>query len=321
MLFSWTQASQSGLEAAKKSLQEHSRASNEITENTPKLDDGKLSIFWSGNGSGSNQPNLSWVRTAAQAAVAVQLHGVLETSGLPAASARLQHASLPNFGHSRKSTWNEDEGEQTDEPEATGNPIQAQDQQFEEGVIQVGDELESDSAAEDQSGYDLLPLPVPTPERTVFAASDKEETTNSDEVRKEARFRYGGPPDEHLGDKTDGQPVYIGEMAVDENIDKLREVIGSLDNTLSRSLASSGGIGKARKKRLELQLDVLRGLDSLEGLRGKFVAQRALLKGVASVEQSREVFEESDLMLIDGMCRRLVPFSSYRWNRSPVCVQ
>ncbi|KAL3941523.1 MAG: hypothetical protein SGBAC_004141 [Bacillariaceae sp.] len=294
-------ASQSGLEAAKKSLQEHSRASNEITENTPKLDDGKLSIFWSGNGSGSNQPNLSWVRTAAQAAVAVQLHGVLETSGLPAASARLQHASLPNFGHSRKSTWNEDEGEQTDQPEATGNPVQAQDQQFEEGVIQVGDELESDSAGEDQSGYDLLPLPVPTPERTVFAASDKEETTNNDEVRKEARFRYGGPPDEHLGDKTDGKPVYIGEMAVDENIDKLREVIGSLDNTLSRSLASSGGIGKARKKRLELQLDVLRGLDSLEGLRGKFVAQRALLKGVASVEQSREVFEESDLMLIDDL--------------------
>jgi len=296
-------ASQSGLEAAKKSLQEHSRASSEITENTPKLDDGKLSIFWSGNSSSSNQPNLSWVRTAAQAAVAVQLHGVLETSGLPAASARLQHASLPSFGHSRKSTWNEDEGEQTDQPEATDNPVQGQDQSFEEGVIQVGDELESDSAAEDQSGYDLLPLPVPTPERTVFAASNKEDTTKNDEIPKEARFRYGGLSEEHLGDKTDGQPVYIGEMAVDENIDKLREVIGSLDNTLSRSLASSGGIGKARKKRLELQLDVLRGLDSWEGLRGKFVAQRALLKGVASVEQSREVFEESDLMLIDGMCR------------------
>ncbi|CAJ1961037.1 unnamed protein product [Cylindrotheca closterium] len=286
-------ASQSGLEAAKKSLQEHSRVSSEITENIPKLG--------FGNSSGSNQPNLSWVRTAAQAAVAVQLHGVLETSGLPAASARLQHASLPSFGHSRKSTWNEDEGEQTDQLESTGNPVQGQDQSFEEGVIQVGDELESDSAAEDQSGYDLLPLPVPTPERTVFAASDKEDITNDDEVPKEARFRYGGPLEEKLGDKADGQPVYIGEMAVDENIDKLREVIGSLDNTLSRSLASSGGIGKARKKRLELQLDVLRGLDSWEGLRGKFIAQRALLKGVASVEQSREVFDESDLMLIDDL--------------------
>ena len=91
---------------------------------------------------------------------------------------------------------------------------------------------------------------------------------------------------------------------MDENIDKLREVIGSVDNTLSRCLASSGGIGRARRELLALHLQIIRGFDSFEGLRGQFVSQRALLKGVSGVEQSRDVFEESDLAFIDGMYGR-----------------
>ena len=55
-----------------------------------------------------------------------------------------------------------------------------------------------------------------------------------------------------------------------------------------------------------INLDILRGLDSWEGLRGKFVSQRALLKGVSNMEQSREVFEESDLTLIDGKFKRFI---------------
>ena len=69
---------------------------------------------------------------------------------------------------------------------------------------------------------------------------------------------------------------------------------------LIKTLGSSGGIGRARRERLALHLEVVRGLDSWEGLRGKFVSQRALLKGVSGIQQSKEVFEESDLALIDG---------------------
>lgn len=294
----WSKSSQSGLEAAKQSLEEHSRASTEIKEQTPNFDDGKLSTFFTVQG--SQQPNLSWVRTAAQAAVAIQLHGVLETSGLPVASARLQHASLPNFGHSRKSAWADDDGELHNSPSnSTNSAGNEEEESFEEGVLHVNDELESDEIGDDV-GYDLLPLPVPIPERTVLAAGD---TKKTDGQPKEARFRYGSPDAQAIfptEDATDGKPVYIGEMVVDENIDKLREVIGSVDNTLTRCLASSGGIGRARRQKLGMQLDIVRGLDSWEGLRGKFVSQRALIKGVSGIEQSREVFEESDLMLIDG---------------------
>jgi hypothetical protein len=287
------------LEAAKQSLEEHSRTSKEISEQAPKLDDGKLSTFWPMHSSSSQQPNLSWVRTAAQAAVAIQLHGVLETSGLPSASARLQHASLPSFGHSRNSAWNDDDGELQSRHDSDESGEHAQEESFEAGILHVSDELES---ADDSVGYDLLPLPVPTPERTILAASDKKRSSKDNEKPKVTRFRYGNPTEDHFPTEgqAEGHPVYLGDMAVDGNIDKLRDVIGSVDNTLSRCLASSGGIGRARRERLAVQLDVVRGLDSWEGLRGKFVSQRALLKGVSGIEQSRDVFEESDLMLIDG---------------------
>lgn len=290
-------ASQSGLEAAKISLEEYSKESKEIKAQTPKLDDGKLSTFWPLNGSSSALPNLSWVRTAAQAAVAIQLHGVLETTGLPSASARLQHASLPSFGHARSSSWNDDDVDLHQSPNVSDESKDQQvEESFEEGVIHVDGELESDEV-----GYDLLPLPVPTPERTILADSDAK--TRNDK-QNETRFRYESPKtlQDHFPpeDATDGKPAYIGEMVVDENIDKLREIIGSVDNTLSRCLASSGGIGRARREKLALQLGVVHGLDSWEGLRGKFVSQRALLKGASGLEQSREIFEESDLMLIGG---------------------
>jgi len=250
------------------------------------------------------QPNLAWVRTAAQAAVALQLHGILETTGLPSASARLQHASLPSFNNSRNSGWIDDDVEQltgNDSEDSAENPVE---DSFEEGVLHVQDELASESYMDqgesEGEGYDLLPLPVPAPERQILNVSEAKRNSSD---KKETRFRYGGPSLQEgmvVESTEDEKRVFLGEMAIDENIDKLREVIGSVDNTLSRCMASSCGIERSRRERFMISLDILRGLDSWEGLRGKFVSQRALLKGISNMEQSREVFEESDLTLIDG---------------------
>ena len=266
------------------------------------MDDGKLSTFWSVHGSNSLQPNLAWVRTAAQAAVALQLHGVLETTGLPSASARLQHASLPTFNTSRNSTWADDDGEKMIRNDSEDSEDRRIEESFEEGVMHVQDELESDPFVDhdEDNGYDLLPLPVPAPERQILNLSGSKRPEFN---QKETRFRYGSPNLQEgisIDSPEDEKRVFLGEMAIDENIDKLREVIGSVDNILSRCTASSGGIEKSRRQRFALHLDILRGLDSWEGLRGKFVSQRALLKGLSGIEQSKEVFEESDLALIDG---------------------
>jgi hypothetical protein len=298
------------LEAAKQSLDEHTRTAKAISEQTPKLDDGKTGSFWSSQGAGSLQPNLSWVRTAAQAAVALQLHGVLETTGLPSASARLQHASLPKFDSSRESGWSNDECEVQLRTDSDETPTSNDEESFEEGVLQVQDGFQGDDLEEDGAGYDLLPLPVPAPERRILSMSDTRPHKIGSRESKEARFRYGESPvtlpdlAQEIGAAVEGRPTMLGDIDVDENIDKLREVIGSVDNTLSRCMASSAAIGRARRERMALHLDVVRGLDFWEGLKGKFVSQRALLKGVSGIEQSREVFEESDLALIDGAYRQ-----------------
>ena len=286
-----------------------------------------MSTFWNLNSSGNSmQPNLAWVRTAAQAAVALQLHGILETTGLPSASARLQHASLPSFNNARNSGWadDDDDGEKVVVNDSEDGSENLVEDSFEEGVLHVQDELASDCLLDqgEGEGYDLLPLPVPAPERQILNVS---EAKRKSVTKKETRFRYGGTS-LHEGLETenteDETRVYLGEMAIDENIDKLREVIGSVDNTLSRCMASSCGIERSRRERFVINLDILRGLDSWEGLRGKFVSQRALLKGISNMEQSREVFEESDLTLIDGKFYNFVHSKSFlSFNKANLCFQ
>jgi hypothetical protein len=237
-------------------------------------------------------PNFAWVRTVAQAAMALHLHGMLENTGMPSASARLQHASLPVFGiNGRGNGWDESESGSSDlrwnsDRDALNAPVASN---FEDGVI-------------DDDGFDLLPLPVPAPERRILTIGNTINTTVLD-AKSEERFHYGSGNLEtglsfHL--ENDNGSAFLGDIAIDENIDKLREVIGSVDNTFSRCLICCGKIGKANRERLNLHLNVVRGLDSWEGMRGKFIGQRPLMKGVEGVEQSKEVHEESDLALIDG---------------------
>lgn len=230
---------------------------------------------------------------------------MLETSGLPSASARLQHASLPSFGSQSTRTypgWEDIEIEAGSRIAAmTSNTTSTDDNaisnNFEEGVV-------------NDEGFDLLPLPVPAPERRILTAGSSTARPYSDGLRpREERFHYGSPSVQGrftLESDEDVGSAFLGDVAVDENIDKLREVIGSVDNTLSRCLASCGGIGKAHRELQSLHLNIVSGLDSWTGMRGKFVSQRSLLKGISGIEQSRSIAEEGDLTMIDGKLAILV---------------
>lgn len=288
------------MEAAKEALDECTRLSREMSKQAPQLGNDK-GMAWSSYS--PNSPSFAWVRTAAQAAMALKVHGMLETTGMQAASARLQHASLPTFDNrNRGPGWEEDvevvEGN-TDEASEVND--------FEEGVVNVDSALVSEVPQQD--GYDLLPLPVPAPERSILSAGS--DSNQASERSREGRFHYGTTL-QHGRLPLDGDDTasaFLGEISVDENIDKLHEVIASVDNTLSRSLASIGRVGKAQRDRQSKHLEVVRGLDSWSGMRGRFVSQRSLMKGVAGLEQSREVGEESDLALIDGTCCDLLSLS------------
>lgn len=252
----------------------------------------------------SSSPNLAWVRTAAQAAVALQVHGMLETTGMNSASARLQHASLPSFGASARSSGWDDDDRNSPSAESRPNPTlteEAPGADFEDGVVSVHSALNSEDQNIGDEGYDLLPLPVPAPERTILSAGSSAQAATCNAV--EERYHYGPGAIEtlvELDNDERARKAFLGDIAVDDNIDKLREVIGSVDNTLSRCLTSIGGIGKAQRERQSLHLDVVRGLDSWTGMRGKFVSQRPLLKGVAGIEQSKEIYEEGGIALVDG---------------------
>lgn len=261
--------------------------------------------------------------------MALQVHGMLETTGLPSVSARLQHASLPMFDNSssRRTSWveegNDDQGQALDARRSSSLGSDPDDPtNFEHGVIHVDSELESEAGefgsvpTADQDGYDLLPLPVPAPERRILSVGSPErrhrapEHDGNDpfagllvEETSHTRFRYGSstvieqfPP----SDSGHVQSAFLGEFAVDSNIDKLREVIGSVENTLKRCLSASAGIGGARRDRLALHLEVVKGFDSWQGMRGQFITQRALLRGVEGLDQSKDVSEECDLDIIDG---------------------
>lgn len=273
--------------------------SKEIQDHTPQLVDGKVGIpFWpQGSSFSSSSPSFAWVRTAAQAAIALKVHGMLETSGLPSASARLQHASLPSFGNfgSRGNSGWEDIDFEGGLPRVTVASADVDtslpSSNFEDGVT-------------NDDGFDLLPLPVPAPERRILSAgSTPSANFAAGAQQREERFHYGAPKIQRsftLEDEDDQGAAYLGDVSVDENIDKLREVIGSVDNTLSRCLASIGAIGKGQREKQSLHLSVVGGLDSWVGMRGKFVCQRSLLKGIEGLEQSKEISEEGNLALIDG---------------------
>jgi hypothetical protein len=228
---------------------------------------------------------LGWIRTAAQAAVALKVHGFLETTGLQSASAKLQHAALPSYGKQRwKNDCSDEEG--SAEGGAEGAAVA---NNFEEGVVH-------------DDGFDLLPLPVPAPERRILTVGSLQQN-----FENAKRFTYGnGELDGSQHFTSDGGTAFLADIAVDENIDKLREVIGSVDNTLNRCLTSLGKIEEATYKRNILNHDIVKGLDSWPEMRGKFVSQRSLMKGVSGIEQSTDVSEESTLNFAEGKNRRLM---------------
>jgi len=316
-------ASQSGLDSAKRILddnaKEQDRRRRQQLEITQTDESGSASAYVSSTllsrlptteSLYSYQPNLSWVRSAAQAAVALKLHGVLETTGMPSASAKLQHASLPNFDNGKQQYSEEDVSPKSSDSNAqergASNDKDSIDC-FENGVVAVASELDSDACGDgDDDGYDMLPSPMPPPEQavltTVAPSGDISVDTESANKLKDgsgARYDYGLRIGEAVS--PDDSTAVLGDLSVDRDIDKLREVIGSVDNLLSRCLSAGARIGRAKRKENDLHMSILRGMDSWEGVRGELVSQRALLDGVSTLEIGNGVSESSYASLKDDL--------------------
>ena len=311
-MFTCLQASQSGLESAKQTLQEHAKQKKRDRSNQAlPASDGKplaASAIWSALVARTSSSFLNddddtpWLRTAAQAAMALQFHGILETTGHESSSAKIQHASLPKFGnHSTNDSWDEDEKHINPTRFKGGNDSQ-NGTCFEAGVINIESELGG------IGGYDLLPPPGPSETHHVLNAGCELLSMVSPSSRKtvqptSSRFVYNtavvidGSISKIVDDTADAA---LGPIKVDDDIEKIRDIVCSVDNTMGKLYRASATIRSAQHERNSILLELLRDVDSWGDIHGEAINQCDLVNGVAELEKHNSSIETSNKNLCRG---------------------
>ena len=311
------QASQSGLESTKQILQDHAKnKKRQRLPDTPRDGHSAASIFSTLITKSSNSisrlqsdDDTPWLRAAAQVAMALQFHGILETTGHESSSAKIQHASLPKFRNQQSpGSWDEEEtGKVHDDRksalhrQSSENDSPKSDTNFEVGVVNVDSELNDE---QDLGGYDLLPSPGPSEEHRVLNAGSGV-AGNSNSVlqpsKTRSRFVYGTTSSEQSSVETvDKNTAVLGSIRVDNDVDKLRDIIRSISHTLGKLQHSSASIQSAQDGKNVLQLEMLRSVDSWGDIGDEIISQRALVTGVAQLESFNSVVEETNKAMTNG---------------------
>eukprot|EP00592_Proboscia_alata_P016005 CAMPEP_0194401246 /NCGR_PEP_ID=MMETSP0174-20130528/127697_1 /TAXON_ID=216777 /ORGANISM="Proboscia alata, Strain PI-D3" /LENGTH=1408 /DNA_ID=CAMNT_0039197921 /DNA_START=947 /DNA_END=5173 /DNA_ORIENTATION=+ len=249
----------------------------------------------------------AWMRTAAQAAVSLQLHDLLDATGMSYASSRLQHASLPQFDSTRN--WRETNEDlwvenNTDSSSFTAEKnrqsgLRSGSKRIDE-VVTVQSELDKDVLG----SYDLLPI---LPSGSIL---EGESDTNI-----ETLSGLRSLPD---------IPVHLLRNG---NVDQLHNILSSMSSVLHRSLSIFRSFSSSRRDSLSAQLDLVRELDSHHGSNGAavtfdnqsmwnitmmqkernggggggFLEERACLRGVAALEESLDAMEKSNTKIKEAL--------------------
>jgi len=229
------------------------------------------------------------------------MHAILESTGHSTASVKLQHASMPYIASS-KGRQDEDNNFPGQVP-TNGNRIANLVSEFERGVISVESELDVDEWGDliQMSGYDLLPSPLPPSERSALCAG-KAIRPSTLAIQDDGGFLYGefecskNPDDSSLS-----CPPTLGDVSLDSDIDRLRDIMYGLKHDLETCLVSIVACDDANRIRADLHLRILTMLDNWEGMRGLIVSQKALLQGVASFNTSMERYVTSTERIIQGL--------------------
>jgi len=249
----------------------------------------------------SKRGRQSWVRTAAQAALSIHVHAILESTGHSTASVKLQHASLPYIASSKG--HHEDDSDFQSNLPSSGSRLANLVSEFESGVISVESELDMDEWGDflQMSGYDLLPSPLPPSERSALCAG-KTPRPSTVSIQDDCGFLYGEfECSKHPDDGSLSCPPTLGDVSLDNDIDKLRDIIYDLRNNLDICLASLVALDEASRLRADLHLRILTILDTWEGMRGQIISQKALLNGASSFNMSLECYIASTEKILQGV--------------------
>ena len=195
---------------------------------------------------GSSSKYLYWVRSAAaQAAMAMKIHGILETTGYQAASAKLQHASLPNFARN-DNDYNDDTmmGDDDDDDEDT----YLDEDSFEDGVVSISSELDtrnnSNIVSFSNPGFELLPSPRPLSERSAlcagcfvfktsssFSANKDDENNTTGKSRANYYDKYVSTSSVTSSQKKN---LFLGELSVENDIQRLYFLLSQVQSNMKR---------------------------------------------------------------------------------------
>jgi hypothetical protein len=255
----------------------------------------------------SSYVSLNWIRNAAQAAVTLKVHGILNATGMSTYSARLQHASLPEFDYHQSyrgtSTQNLHPSHHAVVPKAAAaesivsaairrsapSHAHSVDQQncsdqFESSVTSVECGLDDE--------YDLLPSPQKGGRNgSVYEESDFAETGEGGPTSLDGAAFDASDPD----------------SSINATIDRLRGVIVSVDDHLHRCIAAHDKIASASRSRVDLHLTIIRALDTNsygevdEGLNADWTMdEQYFLRGMTDMERSHEIQFHADSNFGEG---------------------
>jgi hypothetical protein len=249
----------------------------------------------SGNNSTVMSRNFDWVRTAAQAAMALQVHGFLNATGMSSYSTRLQHASLPDLDYHQR--YRGEYHPYSQQPSSSGstNWGPANNTTFVESTL--------------DDDYDLLPAPTDQNRRFLY---DDISHANSSAIAATNRASLNCSPDGlvnglfFLKEEEDSDAA----ANMDATIEKLRDTIGSVDECLNKSYKSFEKTAMAATSRADIHLQIVHLLDTIPGYRVESnngccfltMDEQSYLRGVTDIERCILNTSKSFIDTCEGKC-------------------
>ena len=238
---------------------------------------------------GRHREDTPWLRAAAQVALRLEFHNVLETTGYEATSTKIQHASLPRFGSTRPSgSWDENDLQHSSDSKSGDSPGSAS---FESGVVNIRSELGEETR---DDGFDLLPSPGPSEIHRVLSAGGAVSSAKVDSIK---RYAYEASRDDPKSNVDEN--ARVGSLRIEQDIDKLRIIVKSIDRTLGKLHSSAARIQAAQKSRGALLLNMLKDVSSLGD--GDVLNQRSLVGGVASLQRTVTEAERANCEMTEDL--------------------
>ena len=269
-----------------------------------QLKDGKFSFERYGITS-----DLSWVRSAAQAALAMKLHGILENTGYQSSSTKLHHASLPKFSKRQDQSIGIDESTHTSHDREKADVEDDDDDDFENGIVCIDSCLdeESGNGKSDGNGFDVLPLPIPLHKRSALCAGSSQTNTRigkSNEKSQHKSYNEIRPSCVDELSSYDQGSITVGDVSVDRDIERLRGLMQSVDSSLKKAFSSGLIIGAESSEKVNYQLEMLREIDHGESM-GPRMSPNALLYGFESLERNRDTVNECTEQFVNGELEKI----------------